>query len=164
MNHLRYRICSASRRTEAGRDGRKLNGAGYNCPMQPLKHLVFNFLPINPAESGGIATVCQTMARHIPTAAGAAKTWVLTGTEDWEAHFPLEGVFERVVYPKEAQRRAGLDLERRMAPLAPWQALRHVLARLGGWRSAFYPALARSSLVHCPYQILCIAWTLKPPS
>lgn len=41
--------------------------------MQHLEHLVFNFLPINPAESGGIATVFQTMARYIPAAACAAK-------------------------------------------------------------------------------------------
>ncbi|MBK8727498.1 MAG: glycosyltransferase family 4 protein [Holophagaceae bacterium] len=122
--------------------------------MQPLEHLVFNFLPIHPAESGGIATVCQTMARHIPAAAGAARTWVLTGTEDWEAHFPLEGGFTRMIYGKEAQRSAGFDLERRMLPMDPGRSWRHGLARLLGRRSAFPPALAQRALVHCPYQIL----------
>ncbi|MBL0313256.1 MAG: hypothetical protein IPP78_11200 [Holophagaceae bacterium] len=108
MNLLRYRIGPVSRRTEAG--GRR-QGAGYTGPMQPLEHLVFNFLLINPAESGGIATVCQTMARHIPAAAGAARTWVLRGEDDWESHFPLEGAFERVAYPKNTERRSGFDLE-----------------------------------------------------
>ncbi len=122
--------------------------------MQPLEHLVFNFLPIHPAESGGIATVCQTMARHLPGAARATQTWVLTGPEDWDAHFPLEGVFERIVYPKEGQRRAGFDLEQRMAPGVQGQSLRHALAWLAGRRSAFTPELARRSLIHCPYQIL----------
>lgn len=122
--------------------------------MQPLEHLVFNFLPIHPAQSGGIATVCQTMARHLPGASGAARTWVLTGPEDWEAHFPLTGPFERVVVPKGGQRRIGFDLERRMDPAARGRGRRHLLARLLGRRSAFPPALADRALVHCPFQIL----------
>ena len=122
--------------------------------MRPLEHLVFNFLPIHPAESGGIATVCQTMARHIPQVSGAARTWVLTGTENWDAHFPLEGEFTRVIYGKAAQRGAGFDLERRLGTGEPGRAVRHGFARLLGRRSAFAPALARGALVHCPYQIL----------
>jgi glycosyltransferase involved in cell wall biosynthesis len=122
--------------------------------MPPLEHLVFNFLPINPAESGGIATVCQTMARHLPGPAGAAKTWVLTGEEDWDSHFELTGDFERLVIPGSAHREAGFRLERRMAAPTPRMKLRHALARLAGRRSAFPAELAIRSLVHCPYQIL----------
>jgi glycosyltransferase involved in cell wall biosynthesis len=122
--------------------------------MPPLEHLVFNFLPIDPALSGGIATVCQTMARHLPGPAGAAHTWVLTGEEDWDSHFALTGGFERLVIPKAAQRGAGFSLERRMAAPTPRMKLRHALAKVMGRRSAFPAELARRSLVHCPFQIL----------
>ena len=122
--------------------------------MPPLEHLIFNFLPVDPAVSGGVATVCQALARYIPGVAGARKTWVLTGCDDWDTLFPLKGDFERLVYPKGAQRTVGFDLERRMAA-ANWSTtLRHGMARLLRQRSAFAADLARNSVVHCPYQIL----------
>jgi glycosyltransferase involved in cell wall biosynthesis len=126
----------------------------FGSTLQPLEHLVFNFLPVRPEISGGVATICQAMARHIPPAAGAGKTWVLTGHDGWDANYPLQGEFERLDYSAVGKRKLAFDLERRLSAGDWTRRLRHAVARLRGLRSAFPAALAQRSLVHCPYQIL----------
>lgn len=122
--------------------------------MRLPRHLVFNLIPIDPAISGGIATVCQTMVHHIPEGAPDTSTWVLTGGQDWSGSFPLAGRFEVLDFPGKASRTAGASLAGHLAPGIPGGVFPKLWARLRRRDPAFPAGLAAGTVVHCPYQIL----------
>lgn len=118
------------------------------------QHLVLNLIPIDPAVAGGIATVCQTMAAHIPAMAPSTQTWVLTGGHNWSNSFPLEGSFEIMDFPGKSSRQPGAALARRLAPETPMPVLSKLWRGLRGRCPPFPAELAARTVVHCPYQIL----------
>ncbi len=124
-------------------------------PMPELETLVFNFIPVDPAKAGGIATVCQMMAEKMPAFFPDAKTLVLTGGHSWESDFPLQGNFQRLDFDRKSSRLAGVGLEQTLTGKSSFLAqLQHRTARSLKHPAPFPPTISASTLVHVPYQIL----------
>ena len=122
--------------------------------MPTLENLVFNFIPIDPEVAGGITTVCQMMATHLPPELPDARTLVLTAGHAWDNRIPLTGRTECLDLPSSSNHGAGPRLLAKLCPGHTPGLGSRIWARLHRRDPAFPFDLALKTVVHCPYQIL----------
>jgi glycosyltransferase involved in cell wall biosynthesis len=121
-----------------------------------LKHLIFNFAAITPELAGGVATVCQSMAHHIPEGLGDVKTTLLLGPGDWQARYPLPAALERLSIRGLSSRKAAIRLDRHLRRKAR-PGLGGALAALPitfGLRPPLVGRHMEGTILHCPYQVV----------
>ena len=123
--------------------------------MSRLDNLVLNFIPVDPARAGGIATVCQMMAAKMPALFPEAQTTVLTGGQAWEPGFPLNGDFQQLGFDRKSAKRSGLILEQQLTHKSGLLTqLKHRASRSFKWPAPFPSVISTTTVVHCPYQVL----------
>lgn len=137
-----------------GQGCRSFGSLSYAWGMPILENLVFNFIPIDPEVAGGIATVCQMMATHLPPELPDSRTLVLTGGHAWGNRFPLAGRTECMDIASTSSQGAGLPLLAMLSPSHTPGVGSRLWSRLLRRDPAFPPDLASKTVVHCPYQIL----------
>lgn len=121
-----------------------------------LKHLILNFAAITPELAGGVATVCQSMAHHIPEGLPGAETTLLVGPGDWQARYPLPLVTKRLSIKGLSARKAAIRVDRHLRQ-STQPGLLGGLASLPvalGLRPPFQGHHAAGTVVHCPYQVV----------
>lgn len=122
--------------------------------MPTLENLIFNFIPIDPEVAGGIATVCQMMATHVPPELPGSRTIVLTGGHAWDNRFPLTGQAEFLDVPFASNHGAGLPLLEKLCPGRATALGSRIWAKLRRRDPVFPSDIASKSVVHCPYQVM----------
>ena len=121
-----------------------------------LKHLIFNFAAITPELAGGVATVCQSMAQHIPANLPGVDTTLLLGPGDWQARYPLPVSPAHLSIKGLSARKAAIQVDRhlrRSSQPGLGGALGSLPVALGLQRP-FQGAHAQGTLMHCPYQVV----------
>lgn len=121
-----------------------------------LKHLVFNFAAITPELAGGVATVCQSMAHHIPEDLGNVETTVLLGPGDWRSRYPLPQAMEQLSIKGLSARKAAIRVDSHLRRVGRrngdgWQGSMSVLL---GLKPPFQGPHVEGVVVHCPYQVV----------
>jgi glycosyltransferase involved in cell wall biosynthesis len=121
-----------------------------------LEHLIFNFAAITPELAGGVATVCQSMAHHLPEELPGAETTLLLGPGDWQARYPLPMALNKLSIRGLSARKAALRVDsylRQGAQPGLGGALGSLPVTLG-CRPPFRGAHAKGTILHCPYQVV----------
>lgn len=120
-----------------------------------LSHLVFNFAAITPRLAGGVATVCQAMARHIPPHLPETHSSVVVGAEGWGDRYPLPPDLPCLDLQRSSIRRGGHRLLEFLDPEpGPLSQLGRTLRESLRKAPAFPSALAGGTVIHCPYQVI----------
>jgi len=121
-----------------------------------LRHLILNFAAITPELAGGVATVCQGMATHIPAGLSGVATSVLIGPGNWEARHPLPKSTLPLSIRGLSARKAGIRVDRSLRQ-NDRPGLKGLLGSLPvalGIKPPFSGHHAEGTVVHCPYQVV----------
>lgn len=121
-----------------------------------LKHLVFNFAAITPELAGGVATVCQSMAHHIPETLEKVETTALLGPGDWSSRYPLPLAMGQLSIKGLSARKAAIrvDVHLRRAGgrnRGGWPSSMPILL---GFKPPFQGSHMGGVVLHCPYQVV----------